>query len=90
MASFGQQAFTNFKNSKQLVSTVLVVLVIAFAGIVSCSYTADHIKKSKCSMSTDASLNDAYKWATGSAVVSALLTLALVGVLVKVAWKRSV
>lgn len=82
--ALGQQAYVNFKSRKELIMSVGVVLALAFAGIVSCAYTADHIKKSKCDMSADPSLTTAYHWATGSAVLSTVLMLAMAGVLVKV------
>lgn len=79
--TLGQQAYVNFKSRKELIMSVGVVLALAFFGMVSCAYTADHINKAKCS---DPSLTSAHRWATSSAVMSALLVLAMGGVLVKV------
>lgn len=82
--ALGQQAYVNFKSRKELVMSVGVILALAFAGIVTSAYTADHIKKSKCNMSTDTSLTSAYHWSSWSAVLSTLLMLSMAGVLVKV------
>jgi hypothetical protein len=87
-AAFGEQTMINFKTKSQLVISVGVVLALAFAGMVTSAYTADHIKKSGGDMSKDDDLSSAYKWSTWSAVTSALVTLAMVGVLVKVAMKK--
>ena len=86
--ALGEQAVIKFKSRKHLITSVFVVLVLAFTGMVTSAYTADHIKNSSCSMSTDAKLSSAYKWATGSAVLSAILTVAMAGVMIKVAMKK--
>ena len=86
-AAYGEQAVINFKNKKELVISVAVVLMLAFTGMITSAYTADHIKKSSCGMSSDTKLASAYHWATGSALLSAVLTIAMAAVMVKVAMK---
>ena len=85
----GQQVALNFKNKSHLTLSVGIIFLAAFSGMVTAAYTADHIKKSACDMTKDAKLKDAYKWATGSAVLSGLVTLTMGLVLFKVAYYKN-
>lgn len=83
----GRGTLVSFKSRGQLVAGVGLILLFAFASMVSSGYTADHIKRSGCDMSKDAKLKDAYSWSTGSAVASAVVVVAMIGVLVKIGLK---
>ena len=86
--SIGREAYTNLKSRKELVISIVFVLAMAFASLVTSSYTADHMKKSKCDMKSDASFKSAYNWATGSAIIGTLLFLAMCSTLVHIAFNR--
>jgi len=77
-------AIANIKSSPMSLSVSVAVMVVAFAGMVTSAYTADHIKKSSCDMTKDANLKSAYKWAWSTAVITGVLSAGMVGI---VAWR---
>ena len=86
-SALGQSAYINVKSRGMLTASIGVVLLLAFAGMVTAAYTADHIKRSSCDMTKDEMLTSAYKWSVGSAVISALVAVAMGAALVKFAMK---
>ena len=83
-------AYANLKSSKSLTTGATVVLALAFASMVTASYTADNIKRSKCDMSKDSNLQSSYRWATGSAVISALIGVGMVATLIGIGMKPKI
>jgi hypothetical protein len=71
-----KQMATNARERKTLAVASTVVLLASFAGMVTSSYTADHIKRSSCDMTKDEKLQKAYTWAWSSAVLAAGVTVA--------------
>jgi hypothetical protein len=57
---------------KTIMAVLAVIFVASLIGLVSSGYSSDHINKSSCG-STDANAVSAKKWATGTAVIDALI-----------------
>lgn len=81
-------AIANIKRSPTLMGTTFAILIVAFAGMVTSAYTADHIKRSNCDLSKDSNLNSAYTWAWSTAVLTGLLTAGMAGIIVWTALKK--
>lgn len=76
---------TAVKSEKTLIMTSAAVMLASLGGVITHSYTADHIKRSSCDMSNDKKLQDAYKWAWSSALISTGVMVAtglIVGVVI--------
>ena len=66
----------NLMKRRTLVIATTVVLLASFSGMITSAVAADNIKRSGCDMSKDEKLKVAYKWSTGSAVLSAGVAIA--------------
>lgn len=81
-------AIANIKRSPVLMTTTIAVMAIAFAGMVTSAYTADHIKRSNCDVSKDPTLKSAYTWAWSTAVMTGILAAGMAGVVVWTVLKK--
>ena len=84
---YATRAYANLsdKENRAMVISTAVVAILAFAGMVTSAYTADHINHSSCDRSKDARLQSAYKWSWVAAVISGITTVGMIGILVKTA-----
>lgn len=83
MKTMAEAAIANIKSSPTLTGTTVAVMAIAFAGMVTSAYTADHIKRSNSDLSNDENLQKAYTWAWSTALITGVLAAGMAGV---VAW----
>lgn len=77
-----EAAIANIKTSPTLMGTTVAVMAIAFAGMVTSAYTADHIKRSNADMSKDENLKKAYTWAWSTSLITGILSAGMAGIVV--------
>ena len=81
LSTLAAQAKTSVLSNKKTSVLMAGIFVASFASMVSAAYTADHITKAAgwTASPKDANLDSAHKWATYTAVLSALGSLAAIG-----------